>query len=84
MFPHASFAYAEALYKGQAQEEALRKASQAWFGDNFGQAGEANEIENIICFGRNIPFDEEFVKNAAWIFNVLFEHQEKLESGEER
>ena len=84
LFPKSSFAYAEALYKGGAHEEALRKASQAWFGDNFGRAGEADEAENIICFGRSIPLDEDFMKNATRIFNVLFEHREKLESGEER
>jgi exodeoxyribonuclease V gamma subunit len=84
LFPKSSFAYAEALYNGGAHEEALRKASHAWFGDNFGRAGEADEAENIICFGRNIPFDEDFMKNAARVFNVLFEHMEKLESGEER
>jgi exodeoxyribonuclease V gamma subunit len=84
LFPKSSFSYAEALYKGGAHEEALQKASQAWFGDNFGRAGEADEAENIICFGRSIPFDEDFMKNAARIFNVLFEHREKLESGEER
>ncbi|MGD0278591.1 MAG: exodeoxyribonuclease V subunit gamma, partial [Smithella sp.] len=82
LFPHTSFAYAEALYKGSAHEEALKKAGRAWSGDNFGRAGEADEVENIICFGRNIPFDEEFKKNAVRIFNVLFEHREKLESGE--
>jgi len=84
LFPKSSFAYAEALYKGGSHEEALRKASHAWFGDNFGRTGEADEAENIICFGRSIPFDEDFMKNAARIFNVLFEHREKLESGEER
>jgi len=84
LFPKSSFAYAETIYKGQTEDEALQKAKVAWLGDNFGRAGEADEVENIICFGRNIPLDEDFMKNAARIFKVLFEHREKLESGEER
>lgn len=81
LFPQASFVYAEALFKGNTQEEALQRAQDVWLGDNFGwQNAEAEEIENIICFGKNIPFDEEFVNITVRILNVLFDHREKLES----
>jgi exodeoxyribonuclease V gamma subunit len=79
LFPRASFAYAEALGKGRTQEEAVQRAQDAWLGDNFGRKAEAEEMENIICFGKNIPFDEEFMSTAALIFNALFDHREKLE-----
>ncbi|HUN55285.1 MAG TPA: exodeoxyribonuclease V subunit gamma [Smithella sp.] len=78
LFPKSSFAYAEALYKGETHEQALQKAKDDWLGDNFGRAGEADKVENIICFGRSIPLDADFMKNAVRIFNVLFEHREKL------
>lgn len=82
LFPKSSFAYAESLYKGQTQKEALQKAKDAWLGENFGGAAEADEVENAICFGRSIPLDEDFMKNSTRIFKALFEHREKLESGE--
>jgi len=84
LFPQSSFAYVEALSKGRTHEDALQRAQDVWLGDNFGrQKAEAEEIENIICFGRNIPFDEEFMNTATRIFNVLFDHREKLESDRE-
>jgi len=84
LFPQSSFVYAEAIDKGRTPEEALQKAQDAWLGDNFGrQKAEAEEIENIICFGKNIPLDEEFMSTAAQIFNVLFDHREKLEPNRE-
>jgi len=76
LFAQTSLTFATCLHQKKKMEDALAQARKIWLGDGYQLRGEAGKIENIICFGKSIPFDEEFVHNAERIFGEILKNLE--------
>lgn len=70
-FPKTSFAYAwHCLEKGKPQGEALNKAAERWYGNEF-VSGEAFDSYNDLCFQAANPLDDRFAAIAMTIFEPM-------------
>jgi exodeoxyribonuclease V gamma subunit len=78
LFARASFVYAESLRKQNGTDDAVAAARKEWLGDGYHIRAESESIENIICFGGEMPFDDEFRDYAQRIFGRILEKREKL------
>jgi len=77
LFSQTSMAYAKSLCEKGDPDAAWEEARKCWWGDRHNPS-EAEEIQNIICFGGQTPLDEEFQGCAEKTFKVVFENIEKL------
>ena len=75
-FPNSSFAFANEIFKGKNNDQALRRARAAWEGSDFIQ-GEKNDPYFRLCFRETEPFSRQFIDLAKELFLPLLEQQEK-------
>lgn len=77
-FPRSSWDYARlVLEKGSPEGEALRKASEAWAGDDY-RRGENEDPYYHLCFRDTDPLDDEFRRLARELFEPLLAHQKEV------
>jgi len=77
-FPRSSWDYARlVLEKGSPEGEALRKAWEAWAGDDY-RRGENEDPYYHLCFRDTDPLDDEFRRLARELFEPLLAHQKEV------
>ncbi|MCK9364298.1 MAG: exodeoxyribonuclease V subunit gamma [Syntrophales bacterium] len=78
-FPETSLSYAEAMYGGKSEEEALRRAMTTWADKEYAY-GEINDPYCQRCFGDEPPFrDGAFQETALMVFQPLLACKKRLE-----
>ncbi len=77
-FPRSSWAYAQLLLqKERPEEEALRRASETWAGDDY-RRGEREDPYYDLCFRDADPLEEEFRSLATELLGPLMAHQKEI------
>jgi exodeoxyribonuclease V gamma subunit len=74
-FPRTSYVFAQEIYKGRSEEEALLKAKKEWEGDAYYTIAEKNDPYNSLCFKDMELADTSFMEQAKKIFLPVLEHQ---------
>ena len=74
-FPRTSYVFAQEIYKGRGEEEALLKAKKEWEGDAFYTIAEKNDPYNSLCFKDMELADTSFMDQAKKIFLPVLENQ---------
>ncbi len=74
-FPASSYAYAYAVYSGKPEEYALRKAEEAWHGNEYAP-GESRDDRYAFFPGDLDPFTDKFRECAMTIFSPIFSHEQ--------
>jgi exodeoxyribonuclease V gamma subunit len=78
-FPRSSWVYARLLLqKEKPDEEALRRASESWAGDDY-RRGEREDPYYDLCFRDADPLDGEFQSLATELFGPLMAHQKEID-----
>jgi exodeoxyribonuclease V gamma subunit len=78
-FPAASLAYAAALAKGKAPDEARSAAARQWEAGDF-SAGEGEDPWNRVLWRAPAdPFSQQWEEISAAVFQPLLAHLEKVE-----
>jgi len=82
LFPRSSWEYGKTVFeKGKMPAEGIRAATPIWLGNDF-EDGEGVDPRYRLCFGEQVPLDEEFQETAARVLRPLFQYREKVTDGE--
>ena len=77
-FPNTSHEFARETLKGKSKQEALRKASLEWEGNNFNNEGERKDPYNLLCCKNMTLAESRFMETAIGVFMPALEHQEEI------
>ncbi|MBN2401319.1 MAG: exodeoxyribonuclease V subunit gamma [Spirochaetes bacterium] len=77
-FPESSYAYAASIIKDGLSEKALSLAEEKWTGSDY-RKGEGEDEYYNLCFKNISPFDEEFKGISLKIYEIMLNHQMKIE-----
>ena len=78
LFPKSSYAYAERIFRGKEQKEALKQANSQWASPKFGSVpyqGEESDPYHRLAFREANSLDEQFESIALEVFGPLLSHQ---------
>ena len=78
-FPNTSYAFAREIHKGKNEQEALRKASIEWEGDNYNKKGEKKDPYNLLCCKNMALKNPCFMEIAKGVFLPALALQEKIQ-----
>jgi len=76
-FPETSLCFAERLFKGGKETDALRSAERKWLGSPY-LRGEGEDPYYRLVYRNTEPLDSEFRHIARRIFEPLLAHREEV------
>ncbi len=76
-FPATSFVFAQKIFKGKSESQALHKAGIEWEGNNFNKKGEKKDPYNLLCYKKMNLGSSLFMEQAKKVFLTALTHREK-------